>query len=72
MLEVQLLRKKKEKGTLYNSLKDSCSKGRPLLFPYFKNKQKKPRKLADVAYDERCVGCVLQFFRFRSCTESHH
>lgn len=63
---------KEKKGTLFNSLKDSCSKGRLLLFPYFKNKQKKPQNLADVAYDERCVGCVLQFFRFRSCAESHH
>lgn len=35
------------------------------------NKQKNPN-LADVAYDKRCVGCVLQFFRFRSCAESHH
>lgn len=35
-------------------------------------KTKNPKNLADVAYDERCVGCVLQFFRLRSCTESHH
>lgn len=66
-----VVEKGKKKQLCLIALRIPLAKGDHYCFLILKT-NKPPPNLADVADDERFVGCILQFFRFRSCIESHH